>query len=90
MPPDPGKSANSNEHGKSETEANSQKPSCKMPFIKPGTLTKKKFNSTSSFHNIFIPFNDKNKPTAVSILTQLTLSMNELKHATRKKRRRGW
>ena len=70
--------------------AGSQKPSCKMPSIKPVTLTKKKFNSKSSSHNNFIPFNDKNKPTAVSILTQLALSMNERKHATRKKRRRGW
>ena len=37
MPPNPGKSANSNEHSKNETEASSQKPSCKMPFIKPGS-----------------------------------------------------
>ena len=62
---------------------------CKMRFIEPGTLTKKKFNSKSSSHNNFIPFNDKNKPTAVSILSELALFTNERKHATRKKRRRG-
>ena len=86
LPPDPGKSANSNanEHSKSETGVNSQEPSCKKLFTEPGTLTKKKFNSTNSVHNIFILFNDKNKPSAVSIFTQLSLSMNELKHATRK------
>ena len=84
MPPNPVKSVNSNEHNKNETAADSQKPSCKMCFIEPGTLTKKKFNSTSSFHNNFILFNDKNKPSAVNIFTQLSLSMNELKHATRK------
>ena len=90
MPPNPVKSVNSNEHNKNETAAGSQKPSCKMPFIKPGTLTKKKFNSTSSFHNNLILFNDKNKTIAVSTLFELALSMNERKHATRKKRRRGW
>ena len=87
MPPNPVKSVNSNEHNKNETAAGSQKPSCKMPFIKPGTLTKKKFNSRSSSHNNFIPFNDK--PTAVSILSELALFTNERKHATRQKRRRG-
>ena len=70
LPPDPGKSANSNanEHGKSETGVNSQEPSCKKPFTEPGTLTKKKFNSTNSVHNISILYNDKNKPSAKSIL----------------------
>ena len=79
MPPNPGKSANSNEHSKNETEASSQKPSCKMPFIKPGILTKKEFDTRFSSHNNFIAFNDK--PAAMSNLCELALLTNERKHA---------
>ena len=81
LPPDPGKSANSNanEQSKSETGVNSQEPSCKKPFTKPGILMKKKFNSTNSIHNILFSSKIENKPSSVSIFTQLSLSMNELK-----------
>ncbi len=80
MPPNAGKSANSNEHSKNETEASSQKPSCKMPFIKPGILTEKEFNTGISSHNNFITaFNDK--PAAMSNLCELALLMNERTHA---------
>ena len=87
MPPNPGKSANSNEHSKNETEASSQKPSCKMPFIKPGILTKKEFNTRISSHNNFITFNDK--PAAMSNLCELALLTNERKHAHTAKNAEG-
>ena len=89
LPPDPGKSANTNanQQSKSETEVTSQEPACKKPFTEPDTLTKNKFNSTNSIHNIFIlfnSFNDKNKPSSISRFTQLSLSMKGLIHVTRK------
>ena len=86
LPPDHGKSTNSNanEQGKSETGVNSQEPACKKPFTEPDTLTKNKFNSTNSIHNILFSSKIENKPSSVSIFTQLSLSMNGLKHATRK------
>ena len=54
MPPNPGKGANSNEHRKNETEASSQKPFCKIPFINPGLLAKKEHNTRVSSHKSFI------------------------------------
>ena len=51
-----------------------------MPFIKPGILTKKEFNTRISPHNNFITaFNDK--PAAMSNLCELALLTNERKHA---------
>ena len=51
-----------------------------MPFIKPGILIKKEFNTRVSSHNNFITA-FKDKPAAISILCELTLHMNERKHA---------
>ena len=79
MPPNPGKGANSIEHSKNETEASSQKPSCKMRFIKLGILTKKEFNTRISSHNNSITFNDK--PAAMSNLCEVALLTNKRKHA---------
>ena len=91
LPPDHGKSTNSNanEQSKSETGVTSQEPACKKPFTKPDTLTKNEFNNANSNHiiNIFIffdSFNDKNKPGSVSRFTQLklSLSLKGLTHVT--------
>ena len=91
LPPDHGKSTNSNanEQSKSETGVTIQEPACKKPFTKPDTLTKNEFNNANSNHiiNIFIfldSFNGKNKPGSASRFTQLKLSLSRkgLTHVT--------
>ena len=89
LPPDPGKSTNSNanEQSKNETGVDSQETACKKPFTEPGMLTKMKFTSTNSVFNIFIifdSFNDKNQPSSISHHIELSLSRKGLTHVTRK------
>ena len=89
LPPDHGKSTNSNanEQSKSETGVTSQEPSCKKPFTEPGMLTKKEFTNTNSVFNIFISsnsFGDKNQLSSTSHRLQLNLCRKELSHVTLK------
>ena len=89
LPPDPGKSTNSNasEQSKNETGVDSQESSCKKPFPEPGMLTKKEFTNTNSVFNIFISsnsFGEKNHLSSTSHRFQLNQCRKERSHVTLK------
>ena len=89
LPPDPGKSTNSNasEKGKDETGVDSHESSCKKPFTEPGMLTKKEFTNTNSVFNIFISsnsFGEKNHLSSTSHRFQLNQCRKERSHVTLK------
>ena len=71
MPPNPGMGTNSNEHGKNQAETSSPKPSCKIRFTDPGSLTKNEHNTNITFHQSFIIILDNN-PALMSYHIELT------------------